>query len=135
MSFLSRLSMIYECRRKSTDSEMLRVARVDQPPLPFVLGTEFAGRISKDSPIPKGCPYKPGGTPILCDFSCDDPEDRRLTSPDRLCSQIKSSEQPKEPTPRPSSPTPLCAFRSHMACRTNKPQGCLSPTRRVMRGW
>ncbi|KAG6874483.1 hypothetical protein C0995_010393 [Termitomyces sp. Mi166 len=31
-----------------------------KPPLPFVLGTEFAGRISKDSPIPKGCPYKPG---------------------------------------------------------------------------
>jgi hypothetical protein len=25
-----------------------------------VLGTEFAGRISKDSPIPKGCPFKPG---------------------------------------------------------------------------
>ncbi|KAG6866359.1 hypothetical protein C0991_005280 [Blastosporella zonata] len=31
-----------------------------KPPLPFVLGTEFAGRISKDSPIPQGCPYKPG---------------------------------------------------------------------------
>ncbi|KAG5726061.1 Quinone oxidoreductase-like protein 2 [Termitomyces sp. T112] len=31
-----------------------------KPPLPFVLGTEFAGRISKDSPIVKGCPYKPG---------------------------------------------------------------------------
>ncbi|KAF8234013.1 alcohol dehydrogenase [Tricholoma matsutake] len=31
-----------------------------KPPLPFVLGTEFAGRISKDSPIPKGCPFKPG---------------------------------------------------------------------------
>ncbi|KAF8070122.1 alcohol dehydrogenase [Lyophyllum atratum] len=31
-----------------------------KPPLPFVLGTEFAGRISKDSPIPKGCSLKPG---------------------------------------------------------------------------
>ncbi|PCH43592.1 NAD(P)-binding protein [Wolfiporia cocos MD-104 SS10] len=31
-----------------------------QPPFPFVLGTEFAGRIAADSPIPKGCPYKPG---------------------------------------------------------------------------
>jgi len=31
-----------------------------KPPLPFVLGTEFAGRISKDSPIPKGCPFQPG---------------------------------------------------------------------------
>ncbi|KAJ7601174.1 alcohol dehydrogenase [Mycena floridula] len=31
-----------------------------QPPLPFVLGSEFAGRIAKDSPIPKGCPFKPG---------------------------------------------------------------------------
>lgn len=32
----------------------------NQPPLPFVLGTEFAGRISPNSPIPEGCPYKPG---------------------------------------------------------------------------
>ncbi|KAJ3487411.1 hypothetical protein NLI96_g3564 [Meripilus lineatus] len=31
-----------------------------QPPLPFVLGAEFAGRISQNSPIPKGCPYQPG---------------------------------------------------------------------------
>jgi NADPH:quinone reductase-like Zn-dependent oxidoreductase len=31
-----------------------------KPPLPFILGTEFAGRISKDSPIPKGCPFRPG---------------------------------------------------------------------------
>ncbi|GLB37042.1 putative zinc-binding dehydrogenase [Lyophyllum shimeji] len=31
-----------------------------KPPLPFVLGTEFAGRISKGSPIPEGCPFKPG---------------------------------------------------------------------------
>ncbi|KAF9071750.1 alcohol dehydrogenase [Rhodocollybia butyracea] len=31
-----------------------------KPPLPFVLGTEFAGRIAKDSPIPTGCPLKPG---------------------------------------------------------------------------
>jgi NADPH2:quinone reductase len=26
----------------------------------FVLGSEFSGRISAHSPIPKGCPYKPG---------------------------------------------------------------------------
>ncbi|WWC70351.1 uncharacterized protein I206_104301 [Kwoniella pini CBS 10737] len=31
-----------------------------QPPLPFVLGAELAGTISKTSPIPKGCPYEPG---------------------------------------------------------------------------
>lgn len=31
-----------------------------QPPLPFVLGVEFAGKIAKDSPIPKGCTLKPG---------------------------------------------------------------------------
>ncbi|KAF7792365.1 hypothetical protein EIP86_003402 [Pleurotus ostreatoroseus] len=31
-----------------------------QPPLPFVLGTEVAGRIAADSPIPPGCPFKPG---------------------------------------------------------------------------
>ncbi|KII92456.1 hypothetical protein PLICRDRAFT_50833 [Plicaturopsis crispa FD-325 SS-3] len=28
--------------------------------LPFVLGAELAGRISANSPIPKGCPFKPG---------------------------------------------------------------------------
>ncbi len=32
----------------------------DQPPFPFVGGAEFAGRISKDSPIPPNCPFKPG---------------------------------------------------------------------------
>lgn len=31
-----------------------------RPELPFVLGTEFAGVVSQDSPIPPGCPYKPG---------------------------------------------------------------------------
>jgi len=31
-----------------------------QPKLPFVLGTEFAGRIAVNSPIPKGCNFKPG---------------------------------------------------------------------------
>lgn len=31
-----------------------------KPPLPFVAGAEFAGRIAKNSPIPKGCPYRPG---------------------------------------------------------------------------
>ncbi|KAF9531660.1 alcohol dehydrogenase [Crepidotus variabilis] len=31
-----------------------------KPPLPFTLGTEFAGRVSQDSPIPQGCTLKPG---------------------------------------------------------------------------
>ncbi|KAJ6499270.1 NAD(P)-binding protein [Mycena sanguinolenta] len=31
-----------------------------KPPLPFVLGSEFAGRISHGFPIPQGCPLKPG---------------------------------------------------------------------------
>ncbi|KAJ7924845.1 hypothetical protein B0H13DRAFT_1162516 [Mycena leptocephala] len=31
-----------------------------KPPLPFVLGSEFAGRVSRESPLPAGCPYKPG---------------------------------------------------------------------------
>ncbi|KAH9894889.1 alcohol dehydrogenase [Cubamyces lactineus] len=31
-----------------------------QPPRPFVLGNEFAGKISADSPIPDGCPFRPG---------------------------------------------------------------------------
>ncbi|KAF8735874.1 hypothetical protein AX14_001324 [Amanita brunnescens Koide BX004] len=31
-----------------------------KPPLPFVLGTEFAGKVSHNSPIPDGCPFKPG---------------------------------------------------------------------------
>ncbi|CAL1707506.1 unnamed protein product [Somion occarium] len=31
-----------------------------KPPLPFVLGSELAGKIAANSPIPKGCPYKPG---------------------------------------------------------------------------
>ncbi|KZT72141.1 NAD(P)-binding protein [Daedalea quercina L-15889] len=31
-----------------------------QPPFPFTLGSEFAGRIAANSPIPKGCPFKPG---------------------------------------------------------------------------
>ncbi|EJD02968.1 alcohol dehydrogenase [Fomitiporia mediterranea MF3/22] len=32
----------------------------NQPPFPFVLGSEFAGKIASDFPIPKGCPFKPG---------------------------------------------------------------------------
>ncbi|KAF8200800.1 hypothetical protein BJ912DRAFT_1139179 [Pholiota molesta] len=32
----------------------------NKPPLPFILGTEFAGRISHDSPIPKGSNLKRG---------------------------------------------------------------------------
>jgi NADPH2:quinone reductase len=31
-----------------------------QPPFPFVGGAEFAGRVSKDTPIPPDCPFKPG---------------------------------------------------------------------------
>ncbi|EIW82912.1 NAD(P)-binding protein [Coniophora puteana RWD-64-598 SS2] len=31
-----------------------------QPPFPWVLGAEFAGKIAEDSPIPKGCPFKRG---------------------------------------------------------------------------
>ncbi|KAG0707335.1 hypothetical protein DFH29DRAFT_896909 [Suillus ampliporus] len=31
-----------------------------KPPFPFTLGAEFAGKVAKDSPIPKCCPYKPG---------------------------------------------------------------------------
>lgn len=42
-----------------------RLTRIAQPPLPFVLGAEFAGRISQNSPIPKGCHYKPGGHFVL----------------------------------------------------------------------
>ncbi|KEP55422.1 zinc containing alcohol dehydrogenase [Rhizoctonia solani 123E] len=32
----------------------------NQPPFPFILGAEFAGTISANSPIPKGCSFKPG---------------------------------------------------------------------------
>lgn len=32
----------------------------NKPPLPFILGTEFAGRIAQDSPIPKGSNLKRG---------------------------------------------------------------------------
>ncbi|KAH9949003.1 alcohol dehydrogenase [Amylocystis lapponica] len=31
-----------------------------QPPFPFILGSEFAGKIAKNSPVPKDCPFKPG---------------------------------------------------------------------------
>ena len=31
-----------------------------QPPHPFTLGSEFAGKVARNSPIPEGCPYKPG---------------------------------------------------------------------------
>lgn len=36
------------------------VLKSDQPPFPFVLGAEFAGVIAASSPIPNGCPFKPG---------------------------------------------------------------------------
>jgi len=32
----------------------------NQPPFPFVLGSEFSGQVNANSPIPKGCPFKPG---------------------------------------------------------------------------
>lgn len=32
-----------------------------KPALPFVLGSEFAGYVSASSPIPHGCPFRPGG--------------------------------------------------------------------------
>jgi NADPH2:quinone reductase len=32
----------------------------NQPPFPFVLGAELAGRIAAHSPIPAGCPFRPG---------------------------------------------------------------------------
>ncbi|KAI0058587.1 alcohol dehydrogenase [Artomyces pyxidatus] len=31
-----------------------------KPPFPFVLGAEFAGTVARDSPIPPGCPLRPG---------------------------------------------------------------------------
>ncbi|EGN99712.1 hypothetical protein SERLA73DRAFT_179859 [Serpula lacrymans var. lacrymans S7.3] len=31
-----------------------------KPPFPFVMGTEFAGKIASNSPIPRGCSFKPG---------------------------------------------------------------------------
>lgn len=31
-----------------------------RPELPFILGSEFAGIVSQDSPIPLGCSFKPG---------------------------------------------------------------------------
>lgn len=32
----------------------------NQPPFPFVLGSEYSGKVAANSPIPKGCPFKPG---------------------------------------------------------------------------
>ena len=32
----------------------------NQPPFPFVLGSEFSGKVSENSPLPKGCPFKHG---------------------------------------------------------------------------
>jgi NADPH:quinone reductase-like Zn-dependent oxidoreductase len=65
-------SLIY-CKRKENTSVGLLITSTlpvpshrldplptDQPPFPFVGGAEFAGRISKDSPIPPDCPFKPG---------------------------------------------------------------------------
>ncbi|KAI0050495.1 NAD-P-binding protein [Auriscalpium vulgare] len=31
-----------------------------KPPFPFVLGSEFAGTIARDAPLPPGCPFQPG---------------------------------------------------------------------------
>jgi hypothetical protein len=54
-------TIVREQATRGADTSYKSSSRTDQPPLPFVLGTEFAGRIAKNSPIPKGCPYKPGG--------------------------------------------------------------------------
>jgi len=40
--------------------QILTSHHIDQPPFPFTLGAEFAGRISANSPIPAGCPFKRG---------------------------------------------------------------------------
>ncbi|EGG03227.1 uncharacterized protein MELLADRAFT_49522 [Melampsora larici-populina 98AG31] len=37
----------------------------DQPPFPFIPGSEFSGMISKDSPIPTGCNFIPGKTRVF----------------------------------------------------------------------
>jgi hypothetical protein len=52
---------VREHAARGSDTSWISSSWTDQPPLPFVLGTEFAGRIAKNSPIPKGCPYRPGG--------------------------------------------------------------------------
>ncbi|KAH8926461.1 NAD(P)-binding protein [Atractiella rhizophila] len=36
-----------------------------KPPFPFIPGAEFSGVVSKDSPIPKGCPFVPGKTRVF----------------------------------------------------------------------
>ena len=50
------------CDRRRFFSQILQAQGKHQsrPELPFVLGSEFAGIISRDSPIPLGCPLKPG---------------------------------------------------------------------------
>ncbi|KAG0149386.1 hypothetical protein CROQUDRAFT_653686 [Cronartium quercuum f. sp. fusiforme G11] len=37
----------------------------DQPPFPFIPGSEFSGVISQDSPIPAGCSFTPGKTRVF----------------------------------------------------------------------
>ncbi|THH05280.1 hypothetical protein EW145_g4914 [Phellinidium pouzarii] len=37
-----------------------------QPPFPFVLGTEYAGKIAANSPIPEGCTFKHGDRVFGC---------------------------------------------------------------------
>ncbi|CAA7257485.1 unnamed protein product [Cyclocybe aegerita] len=60
-----------------------------KPPLPFTLGTEFAGRISQDSPIPEGCGLRRGqrvfGAQIgaFADKVAADP-DRVIALPDNV---------------------------------------------------
>jgi hypothetical protein len=46
----------------SIGSSFVRSASASaQPPLPFILGFEFAGRVSLGAKIPKGCMLQPGG--------------------------------------------------------------------------
>lgn len=47
------------------DTLQVRGKYQDQPPFPFIPGAEFSGVISKDSPIPKGCPFIPGKTRVF----------------------------------------------------------------------
>jgi len=54
----------------------VRANQAAQPPLPFVLGAEFAGRISEKSPIPKGCHYKAGGQSLATIWFSTDQVDK-----------------------------------------------------------
>ncbi|PVG02361.1 NAD(P)-binding protein [Serendipita vermifera] len=51
---------VYSARLNYFDILQAQGKYQNQPPFPFVLGAELAGRISENSPIPPGCPYKRG---------------------------------------------------------------------------